>query len=65
MMLFQVERYRAEVAELEREVDRLTMELGASEAKRKEAENHLMTEESIWKSERATLEEKLKKVCNL
>jgi predicted nucleic acid-binding Zn-ribbon protein len=61
-MPFQAERSRAKLAELEREVDRLTVELSASDAKRKEAENHLMTEESIWKSERTALEEKLKKV---
>jgi len=58
----QVERYRAKLVELEQTVDRLTTELQAAEIKRKEAENHLMVEQSSWKTERSALEDKLKKV---
>jgi regulator of replication initiation timing len=64
-LLFQAERYRTKVTELERTVDRLTSELNASEAKRKEAENHLMTEDTAWKLERTAFEERLKKVTDI
>jgi hypothetical protein len=57
-----VEQYRERIKELERTVNRVTSELKTSEVKRTEAENHLMTEENVWKTERTALEEKLKKV---
>jgi len=61
MMLMQVERYSKRINELEKTIDRLTLDVNSAEAKCKAAENRLMAEESVWKTERTALEEKLKK----
>jgi len=57
-----VERYSQRINDLEKTIDRLTLDINAAEAKRKAAENRLMAEESVWKTERTALEDRLKKV---
>ena len=57
--LFQVGAYKKQVADLEDLVDRLRANMSSCESKRQEAENKLMLEENIWKSDKAALEEKL------
>jgi len=56
-----VERYGHRINDLEKTIDRLTLDVNSAEAKCKAAENRLMAEESVWKTERTALEEKLKK----
>ena len=56
-----MERYGQRINELEKTIDRLTLDVNSAEAKCKAAENRLMAEESAWKTERTALEEKLKK----
>jgi len=60
-LTLQVERYGHRINELEKTIDRLTLDVNSAEAKCKAAENRLMAEESVWKTERTALEEKLKK----
>ena len=57
-----MERYCERISELEKTIDRLTLDMSSAEAKCRAAENRLMAEESVWKTERTALEEKLKKV---
>ena len=57
-----MERYGERISELEKTIDRLTLDMSSAEAKCRAAENRLMAEESVWKTERTALEEKLKKV---
>jgi len=61
-LLCQVERYSQRINELEKTIDRLTLDVNSAEAKCKAAENRLMAEESVWRTERTALEDKLKKV---
>ena len=57
----QVERYCQRINELEKTIDRLTLDVSSADAKCKAAENRLMAEQSVWKTERTAIEEKLKK----
>ena len=57
-----MERYSQRINDLEKTIDRLTLDVNAADAKCKAAENRLMAEESVWNTERTALEEKLKKV---
>ena len=59
-----MERYGQRISELEKTIDRLTVDVNSAEAKCRAAENRLMAEESVWKTERTALEEKLKKASN-
>jgi len=63
-LYMQVERYSQRISELEKTIDRLTLDINSAEAKCRSAENRLMAEESVWKTERTALEEKMKKVSS-
>ena len=64
MYTLQVERYSRRINELEKTIDRLTLDVNSAEAKSKAAENRIIAEQSVWKTERTALEDKLKKVSH-
>ena len=59
-----MERYSHRISELEKTIDTLTLDVNSAEAKCRAAENRLMTEQSVWNTERSALEDKLKKVSS-
>jgi len=64
-LLLQVERYSQRINELEKTIDRLTLDVNSTDARCKAAENRLMADESLWRTERTALEEKLKKASTV
>jgi len=56
-----VERYSERINELEKTIDRLTLDVHSAETKCQAAQNRLTAEQSVWKTERTALEDKLKK----